>query len=104
MTDQQALKYPPSMGRLVTVAIKLGYEQPGYEVGDLPADDGTPQPVVRVLLTGNARFDDVEGWCLIDQMSSYAPRDPAAQERLAVRSALAEAIVFMLDNRDTLRR
>jgi hypothetical protein len=104
MTEQQTLKAPPSMGRLVAHAIKLGYAQPGYEVGDLPADDDTAKPAVSVLLTGNAKYEDVEGWCLIDNMAPYAPRNPAAQERLAVRSALAEAIVFMLDNRDTLRR
>jgi hypothetical protein len=44
MTEQQTLKAPPSMGRLVAHAIKLGYAQPGYEVGDLPADDDTRSP------------------------------------------------------------
>lgn len=82
MTHPLVPQMPPSMPRLLVRVRQLGYDQPKSETGDV---DGVP--AVRVVLQGAAKFRDVEAMCLIS---------PGLPERLAIRSALAEALVLAL--------
>lgn len=76
---------PPAMARLVIRAVQMGYDQPQSETGDI---EGVP--CVRVALTGAAKFRDVEAHCRV------LPGPARDMERLAIRSALAEALVLAM--------
>lgn len=78
---------PPKLRDLIGRCARLGYAEPEILIGDMPVDEGSRVPAVRVQLHSNELgLRNVVATCRV------LPGPAQSMERLAVRSALAEAL------------